>query len=129
MINDTFCRLPFVSAQCFIGTQKYYDAGILLSYDDDDYGESYAQIKAVLRALTKNDFLQPYISDDDFRCSNARGDIIGYNLYVSDVRYQQNFTASQPIKIEIKFDGVVALVLTNKLVSISSDGQRHFHLI
>ena len=35
--NDTFCRLPVVSAQCVIGTEKYPDAGILLNYNDDDY--------------------------------------------------------------------------------------------
>ena len=52
------------------------------------------------------------------------------------MRYQQNFTASQPIKVEFKCDGVVpidisgyALVLKNKLVAISSDGQRLFDLI
>ena len=33
--NDTFCRLPVVSAQCIIGTEKYPDAGLLLNYDDD----------------------------------------------------------------------------------------------
>ena len=33
--NDTFCKLPVVSAQCIIGTEKYPDAGILLNYDDD----------------------------------------------------------------------------------------------
>ena len=26
--NDTFCRLPVVSAQCIIGSEKYPDAGI-----------------------------------------------------------------------------------------------------
>ena len=53
-----------------------------------------------------------------------------------NIRHQQNFTASQPIKLEFKFDGVVpndrngySLVLTNKLVSVSSDGQLHFDLI
>ena len=30
MNKDTFCRLPVVSAQCVIGTEKYPDAGILL---------------------------------------------------------------------------------------------------
>ena len=52
------------------------------------------------------------------------------------MRYQQNFTASQPVKVEFEFDGFVsndikgyALVLTNKLVSISSDGQRYVDLI
>ena len=56
--------------------------------------------------------------------------------YVFDIRYQEKFTASQPIKVEAKFDGVVpneingyAIVLTNKLGSISSDRQRHFDLI
>ena len=133
---DTFCRLPVVSAQCVIGTEKYPDAGILLNYDDDDYSQGYHQIKEAFRALTKDNILQPYISEEDFRTSNVRAADVGYNLYVFDIRYQKNYTASQPIKVEFKFDGVVpnnvngyALVLTNKLVSFSSDGQRHFDLI
>ena len=134
--NDTFCRLPVVSAQCIIGTEKYPDVGILLNYDDDDYSQGYHQIKEAFRALTKDDILQPYISEADFRRSNAAANDIGYNLYVFDIRYQKSFTNSQPIKVEFKSEGVVpndvngyALVLTNKLVSISSDGQRHFDLI
>ena len=134
--NDTFCRLPVVSAQCIIGTEKYPDAGILLNYDDDDYSQGYHQIKEAFKALTKDDILQPYISEADFRRSNVAANDIGYNLYVFDIRYQNNFTNSQPIKVEFKFEGVVpndvngyALVLTNKLVSLSSDGQRHFDLI
>ena len=134
--NDIFCRLPVVSAQCIIGTEKYPDTGILLNYDDDDYSQGYHQIKEAFRALTKDDILQPYISEKDFRTSNVRAADVGYDLYVFDTRYQKNYTASQPIKVEFKFDKVVpnnvngyALVLTNKLVSISSDGQRHFDLI
>ena len=134
--NDTFCRLPVVSAQCIIGTEKYPDAAILLNYDDDVYSQGYHQIKEAFRALTKDDILQPYISEADFRRSNVAVNDIGCNLYVFDVRYQKNFTNSQPIKVEFKFEGVVpndingyALVLTNKLISISSDGQRHFDLI
>ena len=133
---DTFCRLPVVSAQCIIGTEKYPDAGILLNYDDDDYSQGYHQIKEAFRALTKDDILQPYISEADFRRSNVAVNDIGYNLYVFDIRYQKNFTNSQPIKVEFKFEGVVpndingyAQVLTNKLVSIRSDRQRHFDLI
>ena len=34
--DDTFCRLPVVSAQCIIGTEKYLNAAIFLFYDDDD---------------------------------------------------------------------------------------------
>ena len=134
--NDTFCRLPVVSAQCIIGTEKYPNAAILLNYDDDDYSQGYHQIKEAFKALTKDDILQPYISEADFRRSDVAANDIGYNLYVFDIRYQKNFTNSQPIKVKFKFEGVVpndingyALVLTNKLVSVSGDGQRHFDLI
>ena len=34
--NDTFVRLPVISAQVVIGTERYPDSGILLNYDDDD---------------------------------------------------------------------------------------------
>ena len=37
--NDTSCRLPAVSVQCIIGTEKYPDAGILLTYYDYDYSQ------------------------------------------------------------------------------------------
>ena len=97
------------------------------------YSQGYGQIKEAFRALTKHDLLQLYISDHDFRSTDVRADDVGYILCVIEIRYQQSFTASQPIKIEFKFDGVVpndlngyALVLTNKLVDISSDGQRYF---
>ena len=138
--NDSFCILPVTSVKCIIGTGKYPDAGKLVNYDDDDddddYCQGHAQIKEVVRALKPSDNLQPYISDDDFRSSNAGVVEVGYNLYVFHIRYEQNFTDSQPIKVEFKFDGVVpnnvnvyALMLTNKLVSISSDGQKHFDLM
>ena len=134
--NDTFCRLPVVSAQCVIGTEKYPDPVILLNYDNDDYSQGYHQNEEAFKALTKDGILQPYISEEDFRTSNVRAADVGYNLYVFDIRYQKNYTASQLIEVQFKFDGVVpnnvngyALVLTNKLVSISSDGQRHFDLI
>ena len=52
-------------------------------------------------------------------------------LSIYDIR--KTFESSQPIKVEFKFDGIVpagiycyALVLTNRLVIISSDGQRMF---
>ena len=136
LTNDTFSRLTVTSAQCIIGTEKYRDAGMLLNYDDHDYSQGYGRMEEAFRALTKDDIFKPYISDHDFRSSNARTDDIGYTLYVPDTGSQQNFTAAQSIEVEFKFDAVVpndlngfALVLTNRLVSISSDGQRHFDLI
>ena len=133
--NDTFVRLPVISAQVVIGTERYPDSAILLNYDDDDYSQGYGQIKEAFKALTKDDILQPYISEDDFRSSNE-GNNIGYNIYAFDIRYQKNFENAQPVKVEFKFSENIpagiygySLVLTNKLISISSDGQRMFDLI
>ena len=130
--DDTFYRPSKTSAQCIIGTEKYPDSSILINYNDDDYNQGYGQIKEAFRAVTKDDILQPYISDHDCRSSNSNNDI-GYKLYVFDIRYQINFESAQPFKVEFEFDGVVpagiygyALVLTNRLLSISSDGQRMF---
>ena len=39
--NDTFVRLPVISAQVVIGTERYPDSGLLLNYDDDDYSQGY----------------------------------------------------------------------------------------
>ena len=78
--NDSFCRILVVSAQAVIGTLKYPDAGILINCDDDDYSQGYSQIKEAFRALTKDDILQPYISDDNFGTSNAGVVELGYTL-------------------------------------------------
>ena len=105
--NDTFVRLPVISAQVVIGTERYPDNGILLNYNDDDYSQGYGQIKEAFRALTKDDILQPYITQDDFRSSNE-GDNNGYNIHCFDIRYQKNYESGQSVKVEFKFDGVVA---------------------
>ena len=87
--DDTFCRLPVVSAQCVIGTEKNPDLGILLNYDDEDYSQGCSQIKEAFKALTKDDIHQPYISEEDFGTSNVRADDVGYNSNVFDIRYQK----------------------------------------
>ena len=132
--NDTFVRLPVISAQVIIGTERYPDAAFVLNYDDDNYSQAYGLIKETFRALTKDDILQPYISENDFRSSNNNNDI-GYNIYAFDIRYQKNFENAQPVKVEFKFSENIdagiygyALVLTNRLISITSDGQRMFDL-
>ena len=127
--------MPVTSAQCIIGTEKYPDSAILLNYDDDDYSQGYGQIKEEFKALTKDNILQPYISEDGFRSDN-NGNSIGYNIHVFDIRYQKDYQSGQSVKIEFKLDKIVpagvygyALVLTNRLVSISSDGQRMLDLV
>ena len=55
---------------------------------------------------------------------------------IFDKRYQKSIEAAQPIKVEFNFSEIVpagiygyVLVLTNKLVSVGSDGQKLFDLI
>ena len=68
---------------------KNPDAGILISYDGDHYSQCFGQIKEVFRALPKDDILQPFISDHDFRSSNVRVDDVGFKLYVFDIQYHK----------------------------------------
>ena len=132
--NDIFYRMPATSAQCIIGTEKYPDSAILINYDDDIYSQGYGQIKEAFKARTKDNILQPYISEDDFRSDN-NGKIIGYNIHVFDIGYQKIYQSGQSVKVEFKLDKIVpagvycySLVLTNRLVIISSNGQRMFDL-
>ena len=86
--------------------QKYPDSAILLIYNDDIYSQGHGQNKEAFKALTKDNILQPYISENDFRSSNDDNEF-GYNIDAFDIRYQKNFQSSQPIKVGFKFDGVV----------------------
>ena len=60
-----------------------------------------------------------------------------YNFYVFRLSKQKDQIASQPIRLEFKFNALFdvadyiasALVLTPKLISISSEGQTHFDLL
>ena len=83
--NDTFYEPPVISSQWIIGTEKHPDSAISLNYNVDDYIQGYGQIKEAFRALTKDDILQPYISDQDFRSTNVNAaceatDDFGYGL-------------------------------------------------
>ena len=86
--NDTFYRMPVTSCQCIIGTEKNPDSAILLNYDVDGYSQGYGQIKEVFRAHTKDNILQLYIIENDFR-SSKDGDNIGYYIHNFDIRYQK----------------------------------------
>ena len=97
--------MPVVRAQCIIENEKYPNVGILLKYDDDDYSQGDHQIKEALKALIRDDILQLYISENDFRSSND-GDDVGYNIHAFHKRYQKNFESTQPIKVEFKLEGV-----------------------
>ena len=130
MNNAIFFRLPVTGAQCIIGAETYSDVGIKLCNGFNDSSVGCGLIKEVFRILTIVNNLQPCLSDHDSRVEFCD------NIYVFDIRFRENFTAAQPVEVEVKFGGFVpndiigyALVLSNNLVCVGGDGQRHFNLI
>ena len=110
-----------------MGSENYPDDGIECNYDRDKYDQAYTETENHLKSETN--LLNPFIDLHKFRRS--------YNFYVFDLPKQNDHIAGQPIRLEFKFNaafGVAdyiayALVLTPKLKSINSDGQRHFDIL
>ena len=127
--NAVFDQIPISNAVCKIGSEKYPDDGIECDYDRDKYDQAYSEIENFYQLKSATNLLNPFIDFHKFRRS--------YNFYVFDLSKQKVHIASQPIRLEFKISaafGVAdyiayALVLTPKLISINSDGQRHFDLL
>ena len=137
--KDTFYRPSVVNSECIIGSGKYPDAGINCNYPIDKYSQAYGEIVSCFRHLAEDNILQPYITQKEFITSNNYPDgNPGYNLYVFDIRHHQDYSSAEPIKVTFDFRPAVpaatnligyALLLTNNLVSVSSDGHRQFDLV
>ena len=127
--NAIFDRLPVSNAVCKIGSEKYPDDGIECDYDRDKYDQAYSEIENFYLLKSETNLLNPFIDLHKFRTN--------YNFYVFDLSKQKDPIGSQPIRLEFKFNAAInvadyiayALVLTPKLISMSSDGQRHFDLL
>ena len=100
---DTSYRPPVSCAQCIIGTEKHPDAGIL-KHHYDYFFQGYGQIEA-FRALSKNDILQSYITDQNFRSANDDYDMIFYvmknTFSIYDIKKIPRLP--KPKKVECKF--------------------------
>ena len=127
--NAMFDRLPVSNAVCKIGSEKYHDDGIECDYDRNKYDQAYSEIENFHLLKSETNLLNPFIDLHKFRTN--------YNFYVFDLSKQKHKIASQPLRLEFKFNAAnnvadniaYAVVLTPKLISISSDGQRHFDLL
>ena len=133
---DTFYRPSVVNAQRIIGSEKFPDAGTNCNFAIDKYSQTYGEIVSCFRHIAKDNIFQAYITQKGFTTSNNIPDgNRGYNLYIFDIRHYQDYTSAQPIKVKFDFRSAVpvatnligyALLLTNKLLSVSSIGQRPF---
>ena len=124
-----FDRLPISNAVCKMGSEKHPDDGIECDYNRDKYDQAYSEIENFYLLKSETNLLNPFFDLHKFRTK--------YNFYVFDLSKQKDQIASQPIRLEFKVSAAIdeadyiayALVLTPKLISISSDGQRHFDLV
>ena len=71
--------------------------------------------------------MKPYINHRTFKSS--------YRIYVFDTRCQSDHIGPQPIQLNFKFSAAVAdvichaLVLTRKVISVNSDGNKMVDII
>ena len=90
------------------GTNKYETSKEIVNFNKDYNG------------LPHN--IKPYINHRTFKSS--------YRIYVFDTRYQNDHIGPQPIQLNFKFSDAVAdvichaLVLTRKVFSVNSDGNK-----
>ena len=70
--HDTFFRPPVSSAQYNILTEKYTDADIYSIHCDHTSSQCYIHIEEAFRCLTKDEILQPFISDQHSRSFNLK---------------------------------------------------------
>ena len=136
---DNFHRPSAVNAQCNIRNGKFPDAGINCNYAIDKHSQAYGRKVCSFRHLATDNILQPYISQKEYIASNNYPDFNpGINLHIFDFHHHQDYSSAQPMKTWFDFRPAVpaaatlfgyALLLTNKLASVSSDGQRQFDLL
>ena len=137
--NDTFCRPSVVNAQCIVGSEKFPNAGVICSFAIEKHSQAKAQNVSCFRLLAKVIFLKTFITQKEFITSSGYPDgSPAYNLYVFDIRHHQDYSSARPINVRFDFRPAVpaatnligyVLLLTNKLVSVSIDGQRQWNLI
>ena len=119
--NATYDRLPISNDVCKIGSEKDPNDGIDSYYDGDKFDQAYSEIENFYTLHSECNLLNSFIDLHKFRTNN--------NFYVFDLSKQKDHIASHPIRFESTFNAAIdvadyiayALVLTPKLISISSD--------
>ena len=108
---------------CKIGSEFYLEDRMDIKYDTNYYNEAFKEIVSFNKeynGLPHN--IKPYINNRTFKS--------GYRKYVFDTRYQSDHIGPQPIQLNFKFSAAVAdvichaLVLTRKVISVNSDGNK-----
>ena len=121
VMNDTECY-------CKIGSEFYPEDRMNINYLTNNYNEAFEEIVSFNKAdngLPHN--IKPYINHRTFKSN--------YRIFVFNTRYQRDHIGPQPIQLNFKFSAAVAdvichaLVLTRKVISVNSDGNKMIDII
>ena len=125
---STFDVMNVTECYCKIGSEFYPEDRMNINYGTNNYNEAFKEIVCFNKdynGLPHN--IKPYINHRTFKSN--------YRIYVFDTRYQRDHIGPQPIQLNFKFSAAVAdvichaLVLTRKVISVNSDGNKMVDII
>ena len=125
---STFDIMNITECYCKIGSEFYPEDRMNINYGTNNYNEAFKEIVSFNKdynGLPHN--IKPFINHRKFKSS--------YRIYVFDNRYQSDHIGPQPIQVNFKFSAEVAdvichaLVLTRKVISVNSDGNKMVDII
>ena len=73
---------------------------------NDKYSEAYCEFVSCFRFLTKDNIFQPNLTQESFLREND-GNRRVYNLYAFEVRYHQEYSTPQPLKVQTRISEVI----------------------
>ena len=125
---STFDIINVTECYCKIGSEFYPEDRMNINYGAKNSNEAFKEVVSFnkdFNGLPNN--IKPYINHRTFKSN--------YRIYVFDTRYQSNPIAPQLILLYFKFSAAVAdvichaLVLTTKVISVNSDGNKMIDII
>ena len=99
-----------------------------INYGTNNYNDAFKEIVSFNKdynGLPHN--TKPHINHRPFKSN--------YRIYVFDTRYESDHIGPQPIQLNFKFSAAVAeiichaLVLTRKVISVNSDGNKMVYIV
>ena len=125
---STFHIMNVTECYCKIGSEFYPEDRMNINYGTNNYNEAFKEIVSFNKDYNGLPYnIKPYINHRTFKSS--------YRIYVFDTRYQSDHIGPQPIQLNPKFSAAVAdvichaLVLTRKVISVSSDGNKMVDIV
>ena len=125
---STFHMKNVTECYCKIGSEFYPEDRMNINYGSNIYNEAFKEIVSFNKDYNGlSHYKKPYTNHRTFKSS--------YRIYVFDSRYQTDHIGPQPIQLNFKFSAAIAdvichaLVLTRKVISVNSDGNKMVDIV